>query len=153
MKWEAEHDKQRKKEWWREREGETETGIEKDRGTPNHAFTHLSSSFQDYQLQIVLLMLLCWSDTVHLSKTEHHPVPLTTPTAHTHKHTSCTPSLYLLKNDHPRPWPYCLRFKHQFIGPWVGVGGFMPFRLNRFRIDLKCASVRCDSLWHRIWDI
>lgn len=95
MKWGAEHDKQRKREWWRKREGETETGIEKERGTPDHAFTHLFSSFQDYQLQIVLFMLLCRSDMVHLSKTEHHPVPLTTP------HCTYTQTHIL----HPLPLP------------------------------------------------
>lgn len=64
------------------------------------------------QLQIVRLMLLCRSDMVHLSKPEHHPGPLTNPAhIHTHTHKHATP-LYLLKNDHPRPWTYCLRFKH-----------------------------------------
>lgn len=56
---------------------------------PLHTCSRL---FRDYQLQIVPLMLLCRSDMVHLSKSEHHPGPLTDPErTHTHKHASRPP--------------------------------------------------------------
>lgn len=80
-----------------EREGETDT-VKREKRTPVHAFTHLFSSFQDYQLQIVPLMLLCRSDMVHLSKTEHHPVPLTNP-KHIHTNTAAPLPLYLEKRS------------------------------------------------------